>query len=182
MFSRGIHTFLEYVHMRGEINSNPREISFQLKISLLCSVSSLLVFIWIEVKWNSKWYGFHIGHFDQNENSLPGTKWISADLLDVALNAHVHITQCRYGFHIGHFETQSSYCVIKYHVNTNGNGMPAHVHQNIRSFWNAAEMKFHVNRTCFHACLKFQTGISWFCLSCERTLLIQAYICNSLKC
>ena len=180
MFSRGIHTFLEYVHMRGEINSNPREISFQLKIHFC--VQSALYLCSYELRWNEtqKWYGLHIGHFDQNENSLPGTKWISADLLDVALNAH--ITQCRYGFHIGHFETQISYCVIKYHVKTNGNGMPAHVHQNIRSFWNAAEMKFHVNRTCFHAGLKFQTGISWFCLSCERTLLIQAYICNSLKC
>ena len=32
---------LEYIHMRGEMNSNQYEISFQLKISLWCSVSSL---------------------------------------------------------------------------------------------------------------------------------------------
>ena len=31
-------------------------------------------------------------------------------------------------------------------------------------------MKLHVNRTCFHDGLKSQTGISSFCLSCERTL------------
>ena len=31
-------------------------------------------------------------------------------------------------------------------------------------------MKLHVNRTCFQAGLKSQTGMSSFCLSCERTL------------
>ena len=31
-------------------------------------------------------------------------------------------------------------------------------------------MKLHVNRTCFHAGLKSQTGMSSFRLSCERTL------------
>ena len=60
---------LEYVHMRGEMNSNRHEISFRLKISLRCSVSSLLVFTWIEVKWTSKRYGFYIGHFDRNDIS-----------------------------------------------------------------------------------------------------------------
>ena len=60
---------LEYVHMRSEMNSNWYEISFWLKISIRCSVSSLFVFTWIEVKWNSKQYGFHIVHFDQNEIS-----------------------------------------------------------------------------------------------------------------
>ena len=35
---------------------------------------------------------------------------------------------------------------------------------------NAAQMKLHVNRTCFDDGLKSQTGISSFCLSCERTL------------
>ena len=40
---------------------------------------------------------------------------------------------------------------IKYHVNTTRNEVvPTHVHQNIGSFWNSAEMKLHVNRTCFH--------------------------------
>ena len=60
---------LEYVHMRGEINSNRYEISFWLKIAPRCSVSSLLLFTWIEAKWNSKRYGFHIGHFHRNEIS-----------------------------------------------------------------------------------------------------------------
>ena len=48
--------------------------------------------------------------------------------------------------------------------------MPKHAHQNIELFRNAAEMKLHVNRTCFHAGLKSQTGMSSFRLSCERTL------------
>ena len=34
---------LGYIHMRGEMNSNQYEISFQLKISVQCSVSSLHV-------------------------------------------------------------------------------------------------------------------------------------------
>ena len=38
------------------------------------------------------------------------------------------------------------------------------------SFWNAAEMKLHVNGICFHAGLKSQTSMSSFRLSCERTL------------
>ena len=59
----------EYIHRRGEMNSNRYEISFRLKISLRCSVSSLLVLTWIEAKWNSKRYGFHTSHFDRNEIS-----------------------------------------------------------------------------------------------------------------
>ena len=34
------------------------------------------------------------------------------------------------------------------------------VQQNIGSFWNAVKLKSHVNRTRFHAGLKFQTGIA----------------------
>ena len=112
------------------MNSSQYETSFRLKISLRCSVNSLLVFPWIEAKWNSKRYGFHIGHFDINE---------------------------------------ISFRVIKYHAKTTRNEMPAHVHQNIGSFWNAVEMKLHLNRTFFHAGLKSQTSTSSFRLACERT-------------
>ena len=45
--------------------------------------------------------------------------------------------------------------------------------RNIGSFWNAAERKLYVNRTCFHARLKSQTGKSSFHLSCERTLKLE---------
>ena len=54
------------------------------------------------------------------------------------------------------------------------NEMPTHVHQNIELFRNAAEMKLHVNRTCFHAGLKslnryeFISPLMW-----ERTLKIR---------
>ena len=51
------------------------------------------------------------------------------------------------------------------------NEMPTHVHQNIGSFWHAAEMKCHVNRTCFYTGLKSQTGMSSVRLSCECTLI-----------
>ena len=36
------------------------------------------------------------------------------------------------------------------------------IHQNIESFWNVAEMKLHVNKTCFHTGLKSQTGMNSF--------------------
>ena len=55
--------------------------------------------------------------------------------------------------------------------------MPTHVHQNIRSLRNAAERKLYVNRTCFHAGLKSQTGVSSFCLSCEHTLKSTSSLC-----
>ena len=99
-FRRNI-LFLKYVHMRGEINSNRYEISFRLKISIWWPVSSLLVFTWIEVKWDSKWYGFHICNFDQNEiwtgmrfsceHNLPKAIWITADSLVVAFTVHVRL-------------------------------------------------------------------------------------------
>ena len=119
--------------MRGEINSKRYVISFRLKISLRFSVISVLAFKWIEAKWNSKRYGFHIGHFDRNE---------------------------------------ISFRVIKCHVNY-PTLTTLNVHQNIGSFWNADEMKLRVNRICFHAGWKSQSGMSSFHLSCERTLTLK---------
>ena len=71
------------------------------------------------------------------EHNLPQTKWISADLLDVAFNAHVRLK-----------------------LNTGMDFISVIL----------TEMKFHVSRTCFRAGLKYQTGMSSFRLSCERTL------------
>ena len=105
------------------------------------------------------------------EQNLPETKWISADSLDIAFNANVHLKLIAGVDFISVILTNKiSFCVMKYHVNTTRNEMPAHVHQNIRSFWYAAKLRRHVNRTCFHAGLKSQTDMSSFCLSCERTL------------
>ena len=42
--------------------------------------------------------------------------------------------------------------------------------KNIGSFRNTAEMKRHVNRSCFYAGLKSQAGMSSFHPSYERTL------------
>ena len=72
-----------------------------------------------------------------SEHNLPQTKWISADSLHVAFNAHVRLKL---------------------------NAGMDFISVILR------EMKFHVNRTCFHAGLKSQTGTSSFRLSCERTL------------
>ena len=74
-------------------------------------------------------------------------------------------------FHWDHFDrNEFLFRVIKFHVNSNRNEMPTHVHQNIGSFWNAAVVKRNVNRTCFHAGLKSQTGRSSFSLSYKRGL------------
>ena len=105
------------------------------------------------------------------EQDLPETKWISIDSLDIVFNANVRLKLIAGMDFISVILTNKiSFCVIKYHVNTTQNEMPTHVHQNIRSFWYAAKLRRHVNRTCFHAGLESQTGMSSFCLSCERTL------------
>ena len=109
------------------------------------------------------------------EHNLPEIKWISADSLDVAFDVHVNLKLS--GFHIGNFgKNEISFRVIKYHVNTTRNEMLTHVHQNIGTFWNAAEIILHVNGTCFHAGLKSQTGMSLFRLSCERNLYLNNFI------
>ena len=136
-----------HFHMRGEMNSNRYKISFRLKILLRSSFSSLLVFTWIEAKWNSKRYEFHIILLDRNEisnrleilceHNLPQTKWISADSLDVAFNTHVRLK-----------------------LNAGMDFISVTL----------TEIEFHVYRTSFHTGLKYETDMSSFRLSCERTL------------
>ena len=113
------------------------------------------------------------------EHNLPETKRISADSLDVAFNAHVRlILNAGMDFISVTDRNEISFRVIQYHVNTTWNEMPTHVHQNVGSLWNPAEMKLHVSRTCFHAGLKSQTGMSSFRLSCERTLSLSTPSCR----
>ena len=149
--------------MRGEMNWNCYEISFRLKISLRCLVNFLFVFAWIESKWNSKRYVFHIGHFDNEISNwheifmwteFPKTKWISADPLDIAFNVHVRLKLIAGMDFISVISTEMNFISgdkisCKHYPKWN-------VHQNIGSFSNAAEMKLHVNRTCFHAGVKSQ--------------------------
>ena len=175
--------------MRGEINSNQYQISFRLKISLRCLASSLLLFTWIEVKWNSERYGFHISHFERNKTSnrheiFMGTEFTRKEMnkrrlvLNLCLMRMCVWNSLRYGLQIGHFDRNEIWFrVIKYHVNNTRNELPTHVHQNVGSFWNAAEMKLHVNRTCFHAGLESQTRMSSFRLSCQGTLSEKPDIC-----
>ena len=106
------------------------------------------------------------------EHNLPETKRIRADSLEVAINAHVRL-KLNAGIDFISViltEMKFSFRGIKYHVNTTQNEMPTHVHQNIGSFWNAAKMKPHVNRTCFNPGLESQTSMRSFPISCERTL------------
>ena len=126
--------------MRGEINSNRLEISFRWKILLQCSVCSLLVFTWNEGKWNESGMDFisviltemkfQAGMRFSSEKNLPKTKWISADSLDIVLNAHVRLNILP-----SVISSYSFWQSEKYHLNTTRNEMRTHAHQNIGSFW-----------------------------------------------
>ena len=140
------------IHMRGEMNLNRYEVSFRLAVSFRCSVSSLHVCTWIEAKWNSDRYGFHICHLDRNEISnwhavfmwknLPETKWISVNSLDIAFNEHVRLkliavilTEMKFAYA----------CPSKYQVVLKCN-------------WNETSCQ----QNFFHTGLKSQSGISSF--------------------
>ena len=126
--------------MRGEMNSNRLEISFRWKILLQCSVCSLLVSTWNEGKWNESGMDFILviltemkfqaGMRFSSEKKLPKTKWISADSLDIVLNAHV-----RLNILASVISSYSFWQSEKYYVNTTRNEMRTHAHQNIGSFW-----------------------------------------------
>ena len=90
---------LEYVHMRGEMNSNRYEISFRLKISF--GVQSALYLCSDELRRNEIQDGmdfisviltemkFQTGMRFSCEQNLPKLKWVSVDSSDIAFNAHV---------------------------------------------------------------------------------------------
>ena len=74
----------------GEMNSNRYEISFLLKISFRYLVSSLLVFRWIEAKWNSNWYGF-IWVILTEMKFQTGSRFSCEQNLDFAFNVHMRL-------------------------------------------------------------------------------------------
>ena len=116
------------------------------------------------------------------EPNLSKAKWISADLLALLLMCMPICNSLSVSFHSCHFDrNEISFRLIKYHVNTNQDEMPAHVHQSFGSFWNAAEMKRHVNRASFHIGLKSQTGMRSFRLSCERTQFLRMHTSSLTK-
>ena len=101
----------DHVNMRGEMNWNRYEISIRLKISLHCLVSSLLVFIWIEAKCNSRRYGFHIVHFNRSEvsNWYEIFTWTEFSRSEMARWILRVMRMCvwnsfSYGFHNGHLD------------------------------------------------------------------------------
>ena len=102
------------------------------------------------------------------EQNLPETKWISTKSLDITFNAHMCLNAIAGMDFISVILTEMNFISgdkisCKHYREWN-------VYQNIGSFWNAAEMKLHVNRTCFHTGLKFQAGLISFRFSCEPTL------------
>ena len=105
------------------------------------------------------------------EHNLLETKWISADSLDVAFkrmcvwNAILVWISYQSFWQKWNF-TSGNKILCKHYPKSNA---WSHIHQNIGSFWNAAETKLLLNRTCFHAGLKSHSSMSSFRLSCERT-------------
>ena len=96
-------------HMRGEMNLNRYEVSFRLTVSFRCSVSSLLVCTWIEAKWNSNRYGFHIRHLDQNEISnwhaiFMWTKFTRSEMNKRKLVGYCFWWACAFETHCGYFD------------------------------------------------------------------------------
>ena len=59
----------EHGYMRPEVNSNQFEILLQDKISLLCEVTSLSAFTWLQAEWNSIQYKFHFDQIDRSKIS-----------------------------------------------------------------------------------------------------------------
>ena len=104
------------------------------------------------------------------EQNLPKMKCVNAELLDISFDSCVHLKLSVGMDFILVILTEMNYISgdkisCKYYPKWN-------VHQNIVPFWNTVQIKLHVNRTCFHAGLKSQTGMSSFHLSYECTLTI----------
>ena len=166
--------------MRSEMNSNWYEISFRLKISLRCSVSPLLVFTWIEAKWNSNWYGFHIGHFDRNEISNRHEIFMWTWTAESLWMLHL-MRMCVWNSMLVWISYRSFWqkwnliscdkISCKDCPKWNACTCPSKHWVVLKCSRNGTEL--HVNRTCFHAGLKSQTGMSSFRLSCERSLSLQ---------
>ena len=143
-----------------------------ISVEYLTLVFPQLVFTWIEAKWNSNQYGFQIRHFDRNEISnryeiFMWTKFTRSEMNKRKTRWILRLTRmCVWNslpvlFHCGHFDRNEIWFQVKkYHVDTTRSETPAHVHQNIKSFWNAAEMKRHVNRTRFHAWVHFASHVN----------------------
>ena len=106
MISGRIYSFLDYVHMRGE-RSHERSpqtgMRFHFGWKSHFGVQSALYLCSHELRWNETQNGmdfisviltemkFQTGMRFSCEHNLPETKWISADSLDVAFNAHVRL-------------------------------------------------------------------------------------------
>ena len=109
------------------------------------------------------------------ELNLPKMKWISTDLLDIGFNVQVCLELNAGMDFISVIFTEMNFIPddkisCKPYLKWN-------VHQNIGALCNAAKMKLHVNRTCFHAGLKCQTGTSSFYLSCKHTFGVTPCSC-----
>ena len=88
------------------------------------------------------------------KQNLPETKWKSADSLDIAFNTHVRLKFIADVISLWSFWQKWNLISGDKISCKQYPKMPTHVHQNIKSFWNAAEMKRHVSRICFYVSLK----------------------------
>ena len=99
------------------------------------------------------------------EQNFPETKWISADSLDIAFNAHVCLKLILGMNFISAILTEMNFIsgekiFCKHYPKWNVYTCPSKYRVDLK----CSQMKLHLNRTCFHAGLKSQTCISSYCL------------------
>ena len=162
----------EYVHMRGEMNSNWYEISFRLKI--LFRVQSVLYLCSHKLRQNENQAGMvFILDILTEMKFQTGEIFITTKFTQSKMNKHKLFGYCIYNAcafetHCSHFaRNEISFRVIKYQVKTTWDKMHTDIRHNIRWFWNTAKMKGY--RTCFPAGWKSEIGMSSFSFS-EPTL------------
>ena len=130
--------------------------------------------VWISYRsFSPKWsfkpaWDFHV-------KKLPKAKWISADSLDIAINAHVRLKLIASVISLRSFWQKKKFILAdkisyKHYPKWNAYACPSKYWKKYWVKWNSAKMKFRVNRACFHSSLKSQAGMSSFHLLCECTL------------
>ena len=77
-------------------------------------------------------------------------KWVSEDSLGIGFYAQVRLKLIASIISYRSFWQKWSFILGEKILCKHWNEMPTHIHQNIGSFWSAAEKKRYVNRTCFH--------------------------------
>ena len=157
------------VHVRLKLRASLHDTQSELKpVWNLKPVWKVVPFTW-QFTWR-----FHCGNFlNNNKTLLHMCKWY------LLINAHARALVSNFNDSAQLYFAAGIYClhgklaaIWNFILVTKWN-----LHRSeFEPFWNAAnKMKLHVNRTCFHAGLKSQTGMSSFHPLCERILSLLVF-------